>query len=114
MKQRIGSFVILAILALGAFYLFQKSDLREPRSGELLLTGTVIRGPGSNCWILNANSGERFTFFGQALGKLRTVGAKARMIVVPEVDRISGCNQGRPVRVVEFIIDKLPDYRNSD
>lgn len=111
MKQRLASFLVLAVLALGAYYLFQKSGLRDPGPGELLLTGTVVRGPGTSCWILNANSGERFNFFGQSLGKLRTVGARVRMIVTPTPDRITPCNQGRPVHVVEFIIDDLPDYR---
>lgn len=114
MNQRLGSLLILAVLALGAFYLYQKASLREPGPGELLLTGTVIRGPGKSCWILNANSGERFNFYGQSLGKLRTVGARVRMIVVPEPDKPAPCDQGRPVRVVEFVIDEIPDYRSKE
>ena len=114
MKQRFGSLLVLAILAFGVYSLFQKTSLRDPASGELLLTGIVIRGPGTRCWILNANSGERFNFFGQSLGKLRTVGAKVRMIVIPAPDKLSACNQGRPVQVVDFAIDELPDYRNSE
>ena len=114
MNQRLGAIVVIALLALGTLYLYKQTGLRDPGPGELLLTGTVVRGPGPNCWILNANSGERFNFFGQALGKLRTVGVKARMIVTPELDKVSPCDQGRPVRVLEYVIDEKPDYLDSN
>lgn len=110
MKDRLGSIILLALIGGAIWYLYQRADLRDPRPGELLLVGQVARGPGQDCWVLNADTGERFNFFGTKLGKLRTVGARAKMIVVPQPDKVSTCNQGRVVTVVEYKIIEVPDY----
>jgi len=110
MKENLGSLFLLALIGGAIWYFYQKADLRDPLPGELLLIGQVAHGPGQDCWILNAETGERFNFFGTNLGKLRTVGARVKMIVIPRPDKISSCNQGRIVTVVEYKIIKTPDY----
>lgn len=110
MTERLGAVLALALVAGAVWFLYLRADLRSPLPGELLLTGQVARGPGQNCWILNADTGERFSFFGTNLRRLQTVGARAKMIVKPEPDRVSLCNQGRMVTVLEFKLLELPDY----
>jgi hypothetical protein len=102
--------MVFLALALVAYWFYQRSQLRDLRPGEIYVTGTVARGPGSNCWILNSRTGERFNFFGADLGKLRTVGITTKVIARPEPDKQSPCRQGRAVTVLEYRILKKPKY----
>jgi len=106
----IGAALLLVALALIGYWLYQRAHLRDLRPGEIYVTGTVARGPGSNCWILNARTGERFNFFGSELGKLRTVGVTAKVIARPEPDKESPCHQGRVITIMDYRILKKPDY----
>lgn len=110
MRDRLGAILTLLILAAIVFYFYGQNNLRSPRDGEIALTGRVARGPGQDCWILKANSGERFNFYGTGIGKLRTVGALAEMIAIPQPDGPSECRQGRAITIVEYRILKFPSY----
>jgi len=103
---------ILLLLALGfiGYWFYQRAHLRDLNRGEIYVTGTVARGPGSNCWVLNARTGERFNFFGVELGKLHTVGVTAKVIARPEPDKQSPCRQGRVITIMDYRILKKPDY----
>lgn len=106
----VGAILVLLALALAGYWFYQRSQLRDLRPGEIYVTGTVARGPGANCWILNARTGERFNFFGVELGKLRTVGVTAKVIASPEPDKQSPCRQGRVITIQDYRILKKPNY----
>lgn len=111
MKDRLGALLVLIILAGAAYWLLQRNQLPEPTAGELQLKGQVARGPGLDCWILNANTGEKFQFVGSNLGELKTVGARVTLIANPLPDRESDCFNGRVISVVAFVIDEKPNFR---
>ncbi len=106
-----GAYLVFVALLLVGYWFYQRAHLRALRPGEIYITGTVARGPGSNCWILNARTGERFNFFGADLGKLRTVGITAKVIAMPEPDKQSPCRQGRVVTALEYRVLKKPKFK---
>ncbi|HSG99064.1 MAG TPA: hypothetical protein VLB27_03380 [candidate division Zixibacteria bacterium] len=112
MKERFGAFLVLVAALAAAYFLYTRGGLRDPQPGEIRLTGQVARGPGRNCWILNANTGERFQFIGDNLGRLQTVGARATVIARPELDKTSDCSPGRIITVMAYKIDELPNYNS--
>ncbi len=106
----IGAVLFLLVLGLIGYWFYQRAHLRDLNPGEIYVTGTVARGPGANCWILNSQTGERFSFFGVELGKLRTVGVTAKVIARPEPDKQSPCRQGRVITVLDYRILEKPNY----
>ncbi len=110
---RWGAILLVVALAAVAYLFLSRGGMRNPRDGELLLVGRVARGPGGDCWILNAENGERYNFFGDELAGAQKVGAKVKMLVTPEMDKISPCNQGRVVTVVQFRVLEEPNYGKS-
>ena len=105
-----GGVILLLFLAGIAWYINNKSDLRSLREGEILLQGRVARGPGGDCWILNANNGLRYNFYGVNLGKLRTVGVVVKVIAQPETDKVAECDFGRMITIAEYKILETPKY----
>lgn len=113
MKERFGALLVLVAALAAAYFLYTRSGLREPQPGEIKLSGQVARGPGRDCWILNASTGERFQFIGDNLGRLQTVGARVTVIARPELDKTSDCSPGRIITVTAFKINEAPNYNTN-
>ena len=113
MKDRFGAILVIVAAAAAAYFLVIRSGLRDPQPGEISVTGQVARGPGPDCWILNANTGEVFQFIGDNLGQLRTVGARVTVIAVPELDKVSQCSHGRIITVVDYKVHEKPNFNTE-
>lgn len=113
LNQSFSAILALIIVAGAVYWFYNANNLRSPGPGEILISGKVARGPGKDCWIINANTGEMFNFYGADLGKMRTVGAEVKVIAKPEMDKVPNCNQGRPVTVLEYRVIKLPNYTTN-
>lgn len=102
--------MLLLFLAGIVLYLYNKADLRDLQEGEIFLQGRVARGPGGDCWILYANNGLRYNFYGVNLGKLRTIGVVVKVIAKPETDKVAECDFGRMITIAEYKILETPKY----